>query len=63
VFLDLFASFALGALGFNHPALVPRRGATPSAVRASADVDAVRDRVRMEFDSSMELETKWAPRG
>jgi 4-aminobutyrate aminotransferase / (S)-3-amino-2-methylpropionate transaminase len=63
VFLDLFASFALGALGYNHPALV-------AAARSDAFVRASVNPTSTPFltaagwiDFLQELQTRWAPRG
>jgi 4-aminobutyrate aminotransferase/(S)-3-amino-2-methylpropionate transaminase len=63
VFLDLFASFALGALGYNHPALV-EVAKDPAFVRASINPTStpfVTTPFWIEFVE--EMEKRWAPRG
>ncbi len=62
-FLDLFASFALGALGYNHPAMV-------DVARSDAFVRASINPTSTPFvttagwlDFIHEMETHWAPRG
>ncbi len=63
VFLDLFASFALGALGYNHPALVSA-AQTDAFVRASVNPTSTPFLTAPGWmDFLQELEAKWAPRG
>lgn len=62
-FLDLFASFALGALGYNHPSMV-QTAASPEFVRAAINPTST-PFVTTEgwLDFIHEMETRWAPRG
>lgn len=63
VFLDLFANFALGALGYNHPALldVARSPAFAHAVVNPTSTPFVT--APAWFDFLEGLRTRWAPRG
>src|SRR6185369_7946717 len=63
VFLDLFASFALGALGYNHPKLV-------ELARSDAFVHASVNPTSTPFVTTPfwvafveEMKARWAPRG
>lgn len=63
VFLDLFASFALGALGYNHPALV-EIARSDAFVRASVNPTStpfLTTPFWIEYVS--EIERRFAPRG
>jgi 4-aminobutyrate aminotransferase / (S)-3-amino-2-methylpropionate transaminase len=63
VFLDLFASFALGALGYNHPRLVAA-ARTDAFVRASVNPTSTPFVTASGWmDFLQELQAKWAPRG
>lgn len=63
VFLDLFANFALGALGYNHPALieVAHREAFLRAVANPTSTPFVTTPAWFEFVEA--LEQRYAPRG
>jgi 4-aminobutyrate aminotransferase/(S)-3-amino-2-methylpropionate transaminase len=63
VILDMFASFALGALGFNHPKLleVARSAAFAHASVNPTSTPFVTAPFWVEYTE--ELEKKWSPRG
>lgn len=63
VFLDLFANFALGALGYNHPALVEmaQRESFIRAVTNPTSTPFVATQGWFEFVEA--LEQRYAPRG
>ncbi len=63
VFLDMFASFALGALGYNHPALLK---VAQSAAFARAAVNPTSTpflTTASWFEFMHAMETRYAPRG
>lgn len=63
VLLDLFANFALGALGYNHPALA-RVASSPGFARAAANPTSTPFVTTSSwFDFVEALERRWAPRG
>lgn len=63
VFLDLFSSFALGALGYNHPAMVAT-ARSDEFVRAAVNPTSTPFLTTDTWLQFMaELKEKWAPRG
>lgn len=63
VFLDLFASFALGALGYNHPALLATASSTEFA-RAAVNPTSTPFLTGPDWLSFIaEVEARWAPAG
>lgn len=63
VLLDLFANFALGALGYNHPALVDA-ASSPAFARAAANPTSTPFVTTASWFDFMEaLETRYAPPG
>lgn len=63
VFLDLFGSFALGALGYNHPALLATAG-SPAFARAAANPTSTPFLTAPDWlDFIHDMETRWAPAG
>lgn len=63
VFLDLFANFALGALGYNHPAL-RRVAGSPEFARAAANPTSTPFVTTPGwFDFMQAMEQTYAPRG
>lgn len=63
VFLDLFASFALGALGYNHPALLAT-ARTAEFVHASINPTSTPFLTTPAWIGFVEeMEQRWAPRG
>jgi 4-aminobutyrate aminotransferase/(S)-3-amino-2-methylpropionate transaminase len=63
VFLDLFANFALGALGYNHPALL-RVASSPGFARAAVNPTSTPFVTTPAwFDFVETMEQRYAPRG
>jgi 4-aminobutyrate aminotransferase/(S)-3-amino-2-methylpropionate transaminase len=62
-FLDLFSSFALGALGFNHPALLAAARSDGFARAAANPTSTPFLTTRAWLDFVAEVEAKWAPPG
>jgi 4-aminobutyrate aminotransferase / (S)-3-amino-2-methylpropionate transaminase len=63
VLLDLFANFALGALGYNHPAVLAVARSDAFARAAANPTSTPFVTTPAWFDFLEELEAKWAPRG
>jgi 4-aminobutyrate aminotransferase/(S)-3-amino-2-methylpropionate transaminase len=63
VLLDLFANFALGALGYNHPAVMAVARSEAFARAAANPTSTPFVTTPAWFDFLEALETKWAPRG
>lgn len=63
VFLDLFANFALGALGYNHPALLEVARSEAFALAAANPTSTPFVTTSAWFDFIEALEQKYAPRG
>lgn len=62
-FLDLFSSFALGSLGYNHPALLAA-ARSDAYVRAAANPTSTPFVTSESWISFMEqMQQRWAPRG
>lgn len=63
VFLDLFGSFALGALGYNHPALLAT-ASSPAFARAAANPTSTPFLTAPDWlDFVHQVQTRWAPAG
>lgn len=63
VFLDMFASFALGALGYNHPALLAVAN-SPEFARAAINPTSTPFLTTASwFEFMQAMETRYAPRG
>lgn len=63
VFLDLFANFALGALGYNHPALLTAARAEAFAAAAANPTSTPFVTTPAWFEFLEALEQRYAPRG
>jgi 4-aminobutyrate aminotransferase / (S)-3-amino-2-methylpropionate transaminase len=63
VFLDLFASFALGALGYNHPALVELARSEAFAHASINPTSTPFLTTPFWIDFVEEMGARWAPRG
>ncbi|AKT36974.1 aminotransferase class III-fold pyridoxal phosphate-dependent enzyme [Chondromyces crocatus] len=63
VFLDLFANFALGALGYNHPALLEVARSHAFAAAAANPTSTPFIATPAWFDFIQAMEQQYAPRG
>jgi 4-aminobutyrate aminotransferase/(S)-3-amino-2-methylpropionate transaminase len=63
VMLDLFASFALGALGYNHPALLETAKSEAFAHAAVNPTSTPFLTTPSWIEFTSEVEERWAPRG
>lgn len=63
VFLDLFASFALGALGYNHPEIAALARSDAFARASINPTTTPFLTTRAWVDSIAEIEARWAPAG